>query len=97
MAAPSSILRLPLACLLTLALPAAAQTRKKTETFKPDSIEARAQKRCKENRGTDCDSRAGLREWIREETPITKEQQQAAAAARRHREECKRNKNKPGC
>jgi len=83
--------------LLCLQLPAAAQTPKKTEAFTPDSIEDRAQKRCREERGLDCETRDGLREWIREETELTPEQRQAAAAARRHREECKRNKNKPGC
>jgi hypothetical protein len=82
--------------LLDLALPAAAQTKKKADTF-PTSAEARAQKRCQENRGTDCSSREGLREWVLQEKPVTKEQQQAAAAARRHRQECARNKNKSGC
>lgn len=83
---------------LFLALPAAAQTIiKKPVTFPEGSLEDRAQQRCKANRGIDCDTREGLREWIREEKPLTPEQRQAAAAARRHRQECARNKSKPGC
>lgn len=83
--------------LLGLSLPAAAQAKKKAETFAPGSVQDRAQQRCRANRGTDCDTRQGLREWIREERPLTDEQQQAAAAARRHREECAHSRKKAGC
>ena len=61
---------------LCIALPAAAQTA---------SDIARAKKRCEENRGVDCKTREGLREWVIQEKPITKEQQRAAAAARRNK------------
>ena len=78
--------------------PAAAQQSTKPE--KPEAMESlrdRAIKRCKDNRGTDCDSDRGLREWLREETPLTDDQRQAAAASRRHREECARNKKASNC
>ena len=48
--------------LLCIALPTAAQTKKPTQPAAQDSIRDRAIKRCKENRGTDCESREGLRE-----------------------------------
>ena len=87
-----------LALLLCLSLSAAAQQIiKKQETFPPGSAEARAQERCRASRGTDCETRSGLREWMREDREITPEEQQAAAGARRHREECAKHKNKPGC
>jgi hypothetical protein len=80
------------AALISCPAPVSAQT-----TANPtakDSPRDRAIKRCKENRGTDCESDRGLREWLREETPLTAEQQQAAAGARRHREECARTNGK---
>ena len=93
---PARVVKLLLACLLLgLALPAAAQT-KKTAPAAQETARDRAIKRCKENRGTDCQSREGLREWLQQEKPLTKEQQQSAAGARRHREECTRSKNKAG-
>lgn len=83
------------ACLALLFLvPAFAQTPK------PSSQEAareHALQRCKENRGTNCDTREGLAEWLREDRPITAAEQQAAAAARRHRELCAKNKKAAGC
>lgn len=63
----------------------------------PDELRQRAIERCKANRGTDCESEAGLREWIMQEQPITDEQRRAAAAARRFREQCKANPKKAGC
>ena len=39
--------------------------------------------RCKENRGVDCDTPAGQKEWIQQERPITDAERTAAAAARR--------------
>jgi hypothetical protein len=83
-----------LAASLCAALPVEAQTAGKTSS---SAVLERAKKRCLEQRGTDCQTREGLKPWIVEETPLTKEQQQAAAAAARHRRECAANKNKPGC
>jgi len=80
--------------LLCLALPAAAQT---IPPGAKESARDRAIKRCKENRGTDCESREGLREWLREERPITDAERTAAAAGRRHREECAKNKKAENC
>jgi hypothetical protein len=91
-------MKMPLACvILGLALPALAQTGKPAQPGAQDSIYERAKKRCKEQRGSDCESREGLKPWIVEERPMTREQQQAGAAAARHRRECAANKNKPGC
>jgi hypothetical protein len=84
---------------LVSSVPLSAQTTKPEEQ-KPEARESqreRALKRCKENRGINCDTAAGLREWLREETPLTDEQQQAAAGARRHREECAKNKKATNC
>jgi len=83
-----------LAVSLCAALPAAAQTAAKAPS---SAVLESAKKRCLEQRGTDCNTREGLKPWIVEETPMTKEQQQAGAAAARHRRECAANKNKPGC
>ena len=63
-----------------IALPAAAQVETAWE---------RARKRCAENRGVDCKTKEGLREWLIQERPITKEEQQAAAAARRNKQKAK--------
>lgn len=63
----------------------------------PDELRQRAIERCKTSRGTDCESEAGLREWIMQEQPITDDQRRAAAAARRFREQCKANPKKAGC
>jgi hypothetical protein len=82
---------------LFLAAPVSAQTAKPEAKEKEPSLRERAIKRCKENRGTDCTSERGLREWLGEETPLTDEQQQAAAGARRHREECAKNKKATNC
>ena len=83
------------ACLASLFLvPAIAQTPKPGAQ---DSARAAAVKRCKENRGADCESRDGLNEWLRQERPITPEEQQTAAGARKHRETCAGNKKAPGC
>src|SRR4051794_29941980 len=56
-----------------------------------------ARKRCQENRGTDCQTRQGLAEWIRQERPITEEERRPAAGARRHNEACARNPRGSGC
>jgi hypothetical protein len=84
------------AVLLAAALPAAAQTAPKPAR-PADSAREAALQRCKENRGTACDTREGLEEWLRQERPITPEEQQAAAGARRHRETCARNPKAAGC
>ena len=83
---------------LGAALPAAAQTTSGKAGAAPakGSAYERAKKRCQENRGTDCESREGLKPWIVEETPMSKQQQQSGAAAR-HRRDCAASKNKPGC
>ena len=80
--------------LLLLSLPSLAQTAKPGAQ---DGARERAIKRCKENRGVDCESREGLREWVREERPLTDEDRQSAAGARRHREECAKNKKNATC
>ena len=83
------------ACLALLFLvPAMGQTAK---SGTQDPARDAAAKRCKENRGADCDTREGLNEWLRQERAITPEEQSAAAGARRHRETCAANKKAPGC
>lgn len=57
----------------------------------------RAVERCKSQRGVDCDSPGGQREWVQQERPISRQEQINAAAARRHREQCARNRSSPGC
>lgn len=95
-------MKLPVACLapilvlVCVAVPAAAQTAKRAPD-NPDPARESAIKRCKENRGADCESAAGLKEWLREERPITDKERQAAAAARRHREQCAKTKGGFGC
>jgi hypothetical protein len=80
--------------LLGLATPALAQT---IPVADKESARDRAIKRCRENRGTDCESRDGLREWLREDREITDAERQAAAAGRRHREQCAKNPKGSGC
>ena len=83
------------ACVAMLLLaPATAQT---VKPGTPDPARELAVQRCKENRGYNCDSEEGLREWLRQERPITKEEQEAAAGARRHREACAKNPKGKGC
>jgi hypothetical protein len=89
----------PAACLasvllLCAALPAAAQ---KTTSDARQATRDRAVVRCIENRGTDCETREGLREWRRQEQPLTDAEREAAAAARKHREQCAKNKKAAGC
>ncbi len=45
----------------------------------------RAIVRCRENRGVDCETPEGLKEWILQERPITDEERARAAGARRAR------------
>jgi len=54
------------------------------------SARQRAIQRCKRNRGMDCDSDAGLEEWLRQDKPPTEEERQAAIGARRFRERCEK-------
>ena len=86
---PSAALCLVLSCLTVpaIAQPAPSQ----------DELRQRAIDRCNANRGTDCQSPAGLREWIMQEQPMTEEQRRSAVAARRIREQCQSNPKKPGC
>jgi hypothetical protein len=72
---------------LALAQTAEGPTPKKAER-KKDSAQAqreRALTRCRENRGVDCDTPDGLKEWIQQERPITDEERARAAGARRAR------------
>lgn len=79
---------------LLFLIPAIAQTPKPGAQ---ESARSSAVKRCKENRGADCETREGLAEWQRQERPITAEEQAAAAGARAHREQCAKNKKGAGC
>jgi hypothetical protein len=79
---------------LAVAAPAAAQTQKPQAA---DPQREAAVKRCKENRGYNCETEDGLREWLRQEQPLTPEQQSAAAGARKHREACAKNPKGQGC
>jgi len=74
----------------SLALAQTAQTAEGTAPKKVDRKKDSAQKRreraitrCRENRGVDCDSPDGLKEWIQQERPITDEERARAAGARR--------------
>ena len=84
-----------LALFVLMTFPAAAQ--QTTRSSAQDLQRERAIKRCRENRGTDCESKEGLRQWLDEERPITDAERQAAAASRNHREQCARNKKGAGC
>ena len=86
--------QIALAMFFLLSIPAIAQT---ARPGVQDTQREQAIKRCRESRGTNCESKEGLQEWIREERPITDAERQAAAAGRRHREECARNKKGTGC
>jgi len=72
----------------------ASETESPVEREHPARVES-AQNRCRANRGVDCDSREGLREWVQQERPISDRERAAAAGARRHREAC--SKSKSGC
>ena len=70
---------------LALAQTAEGPTPKKVDR-KKDSAQKqreRAITRCRENRGVDCDTPEGLKEWIQQERPITDEERARAAGARR--------------
>ena len=76
---------------------AVAQTAEGTTPKMTDRKKDSAQKqreraitRCRENRGVDCDTPEGLKEWIQQERPITDEERARAAGARRAREASKR-------
>lgn len=72
---------------LAVAQKAEASTPKKTVRKKVSAQEQRnrAITRCRENRGVDCDTPEGLKEWIQQERPITDEERARAAGARRAR------------
>ena len=57
-----------------------------------DPARERAISRCKKNRGADCESDEGLKEWLRQDRPITDEERQAAVAERQLREQCEKSK-----
>lgn len=58
-----------------------------------DAVQERsALERCSANRGVDCDKPEGLREWLRQERPVTDAERAAAAGAHRHRENCAKRK-----
>ena len=70
---------------LALAQTDTGTTPKKIERKKDSAQEQRkrAITRCRENRGVDCDTPEGLKEWIQQERPITDEERARAAGARR--------------
>ncbi len=55
----------------------------------------RAIVRCRENRGVDCETPEGLKEWILQERPITDEERARAAGARRARSSARGAKRLP--
>lgn len=70
---------------LALAQSAEGTAPKKVDR-KKDSAQQQRQRaitRCRENRGVDCDTPEGLKEWIQQERPITDEERARAAGARR--------------
>ena len=72
---------------LALAQTAEGMAPKKVEK-KKDSAQAQRERgiaRCRENRGVDCDTPEGQKEWIQQERPITDEERARAAGARRAR------------
>jgi hypothetical protein len=87
-----------IACLcLGYASLAAAQTAEGTTPKKADGKKDAAQEqreraivRCRENRGVDCNTPEGQKEWIQQERPITDEERARAAGARRARAAPKR-------
>ena len=78
---------------LGLAVPVLAQQMPPTQA----ELRTRAIERCKASRGVDCETSAGLQEWITQEQPITDQQRSNAAGARLHREQCRASPRKPGC
>lgn len=88
------------AALLLLPLGASAQPEASSpppreRSSETESLPQRAQERCRANRGVDCETREGLREWVQQERPISDQERSNAAGARRHREAC--SKSKAGC
>jgi hypothetical protein len=86
------------ACLIPLLLAsltafAADEKPKKQRSAESQARYEAAKKKCKENRGTDCDSREGLREWVQQDRPISDAERSAAAGARKHREQCQKAKS----
>lgn len=63
--------------------PQSAAARKEAEM---KAREDRARERCRANRGVDCDSQAGLKEWVMQERPRSE--------VRRERNEARRNEAK---
>ena len=72
---------------IALAQTAEGPAPKKADRKKDSAQEQRkrAITRCRENRGVDCDTPEGLKEWIQQERPITDEERARAAGARRAR------------
>jgi hypothetical protein len=72
---------------LTVAQTPEGTTLKKADRKKDSAQEQRkrAIARCRENRGVDCDTPAGQKEWIQQERPISDEERARAAAGRRAR------------
>jgi hypothetical protein len=62
------------------------------------SARQRAAERCRRNRGADCESDEGLREWLVQDKPPTEEERQTAIGARRLRERCEKTQySTPEC
>ena len=87
---------------LSLASAASGQASREDAAKKPERHKSEAQlqrergiARCKENRGVDCDTPAGQKEWIRQERPITDEERVAAAGARRAAQQRKQQSSTP--
>jgi hypothetical protein len=90
------------ACLIPLLLAsltafAADEKPRKQQSAESKARYAAAKKKCQENRGTDCESREGLREWMLQDRPISDAERSTAAGARRHREQCAKNPKGSGC
>jgi len=83
-----------IACLCSAcAAPAIAQNSEGARPHRADDRRSSAQEqrehgiaRCRENRGVDCDTPEGQKEWVLQERPITDQERAQAAAARRARE-----------
>jgi hypothetical protein len=87
----------------SIASTAGAQASREDAVRKPEGqmkSEAELQRergiaRCREDRGVDCDTPAGQKEWIQQERPITDEERAAAAGARRAAERRQQQRRMP--